>query len=126
MKVITPQLDQRTYTVLGRSVPDGLTRSEWMRLMVEVLVSFPAESKAHSELKDAVENRYRHDGFDPRSGPCKVPFRVREDHWLALETVAQAASRSRMDYLRRMIYMGSMYKGGWYPHFKREEAGSGP
>lgn len=120
MKVITPRLDKTTYNVMRRSVPEGLTASAWMRLMVEVLVSFPAESTARSELKDAVENRYRHDGFDPKPGPHRVHFRVREDHWLVLATMAQQAGRRRLDYLRRLIYMGSMYKGGWYVAYQKE------
>ena len=126
MKVVTPQLDQTTRNVLVRSRPEGMTSSEWIRLMVEVLVRWPAESAARSELKDVVENRYRHDGFDPKAGPYKVHFRLREDHWLALAAMAQAAGRSRMDYLRRLIYMAGMYRGGWYAHYQKEVAGNGP
>ncbi|MDE2704258.1 MAG: hypothetical protein OXI35_04265 [Gemmatimonadota bacterium] len=89
-------MGQTTRNVLVRGKPKGLTASEWIRLMVEVLVRWPSESAARSQLKDLVENRYRHEGFDPKAGPYKVHFRVREDHWLALETMAQAAGRSRM------------------------------
>lgn len=121
MKVITPKLDALTCHTLRRAVPEGLTVSAWIRLMVDVLVSFPAASEARSELKDAVENPYRRDGHEPRSGPHKVHFRVREDWWLALGTMAAEAGLSRMDYLRRLIYMGSMYRGGWYPRYKAEE-----
>ena len=105
---------------MRRSVPEGLTASAWMGLLVEVLVSWPAASDAHSELKDAVENRYRHDSFDPKPGPHKVHFRVREDHWLVLATMAQKAGRRRLDYLGRLIYMASMFPGRWYVAYQKE------
>lgn len=121
-KVITPQVDWATKGALGGRLPDGLTASEWMRLMVEVLVSWPAESEAQAELKDLVENPHRRAGMEIKSGPYKVHFRLREDYWLVLATLAQAAGRSRTDYLRTLIYMGTAFPWLWYSAYKKEEA----
>ena len=123
MKVVTPQLDETTHAALVRSRPESLTKSEWVRLQVEVLVSFPAESAAHSELKNLLESPHRGGSFKPKAGRHKVPVRLREDHWAALETVARSAGRSRMDYLRLLIYRAGIYKGGWYPAYQKEAAG---
>ena len=119
-KVVTPWVDQRTYVALKGGVPEGWTRSFWVRTMVEVLASWSPESRCRAQLKDAVENPHRRAGVKLKTGPHKFSFRVRVDHWAVMETLARDQDCSRMAYLRRAIYMGTVFKGGWYPHFRSE------
>ena len=120
-KMVLVRLDDTTHAALVRSRPEGLTNSEWVRLQVEVLVSFPAASAAHSELKDLLESPHRGGSFVPKSGPHAVGCRIAEDHWAALETMAQAVGRTRKEYLRLMIYRAGIYKGGWYAMYQKEK-----
>ena len=119
-KVVTPWIDQQTFAALSRGLPEAMTRSEWVRTMVEVLASWSPESRARAELKDAVENPYRRAHVEIKTGPHKFSFRVRADHWAVMETLAQEQDCSRMEYLRRVIYMGTVFRGGWYRYFRGE------
>ena len=121
MKVVGLKMEQNTFNAIGIGRGKELTPSEWIRLLIEVMVAFPAESAAHRELREMVENeRWGGRPFESKPGRFEQTFRVREDHWAALETMARAGGKSRMQYLRRLVFMGGVFKNAWYQHYLEE------
>lgn len=121
MKVVNLKMDRETRTSLVGFKPKAMTASEWVRLQIEVLVSWPGSSLAQAALKEGAESENRGGGTSLKAGPYEQPFRIRADHWAVLETMAQAAGVSRHLYLRRLLWAAGIFRG-WYTDYLKERA----
>ena len=105
------------------AVPQDWTPSQWICCLVECLVDRPQSSQARAALKSLVEDRNRVDNHAWDRKECTLTFRVSPEHWSALASLAAETGFKRTNYLRRVLYVGSLYKSYWFGTWLNEEAG---
>ena len=133
------RVDQKIYDAVYFAVPkesedpaDG-TVSGWLRLIVETLAAQPETNLRRCALMGLERH---HPMYDMPSGPRKLAFRVEAEHWAALTALARVPGEmrgklyqppqprpgmSRVDYFRRMVYIGSLFGNRWYGFYRKDE-----
>lgn len=120
-KVVCLWMDQRVFNAVRIGCPRDMKPGEWIRLLIEMMVAFPQSSPARQALAEMVDNEeWGGNPMPAKPGSFKRSFRVSEDHWAALETVARRQGQTRMDYLRRLIFMGGIFRTTWYRLYLEE------
>ena len=114
---VTPKTD----SLVRHAVPPDWTPSEWICCLVECLVDRPQSSQARGALKALVEDSDRVDYDAHKKKECTLMFRVSPAHWSALASLAAETGFKRVDYLRRVLYVGSIFKSYWFGAWLREE-----
>ena len=134
------RVDQKIYDAVYFAVPkesedpaDG-TVSGWLRLLVETLVAQPETNVRRRALLGLERDHPMYDM--PSRSRCTLAFRVEAEHWAALTALARVPGTmrgkpyqppqprpgmSRVDYFRRMVYIGSLFRSRWYGPYRKDE-----
>ena len=137
-RTVIVRVNHQTYDAVCSAVPkdsmdDDYTVSGWIRLIVETLVARPETNLRRRALMGA-EERYGLVLPGSKTLRYKLSFRVEAEHWAALTPLAQAPGKawgglynpprpgmSRLDYFRRMVYIGSASRLEWYGRYEKDQ-----